>query len=120
MLQQQRERLLHTWESAEIDGLEEHFDDMKRLIAQDTRIKAIVQDEKQLGSFAEAWAPFNNNHFEPLKRFFGGLATVFPRTAAVESDFLLINWERMIILLISLIFPSRGSYTANNTLNCLV
>ena len=95
LLQQQRERLLHTWERAEIDGLEERFDDMKRLIAQDTaRIKAIVQDKKQLGSFAKARAPFNNNHFEPLKRFFGGLATVFPGTAAVESDFSLINWEK--------------------------
>ena len=93
MLQQQRERLLHTWESAEIDGLEERFDDLKRLIAQDTRIKAIVQDEKQLGSFAEAWAPFNKNHFEPLKRFFGGLATVFPGTASDESHYF-VDWEK--------------------------
>jgi hypothetical protein len=78
LFQQQRKRLLYTWESAQIDGLEEHFDDMKRLIALDTRIEAIVQDKKQLSSFSEAWAPFNNNHFEPPKRFFGGLATVFP------------------------------------------
>ncbi len=66
---------------------------MKRLIAHDTRIKAIVQGEKQLSSFAEAWAPLDN-HFEQLKRFFGGLATVFPGTATVESDFSLINWEK--------------------------
>ena len=93
LLQQQRERLLHTWQSAEIDALEECFDDMKQLPAQDARVKAIVESEKQLGSFAEAWAPFDNR-FEPLKRFFGGLATVFPGTATVESDFSLINWEK--------------------------
>jgi hypothetical protein len=56
-------------------------------------IKAIVQDEKQLGSFAEAWAPFNKNHFEPLKRFFGGLATVFPGTASDESHYF-VDWEK--------------------------
>ena len=47
-----------------------------------------------MGSFAEAWAQFDNR-FEPLKRFPGGLATVFPGTGAtVESDFSLINWEK--------------------------
>ena len=46
----------------------------------------------QWAVFAEAWAPFKNNHFEPLKQFFGGLANVFPGT--VESDFSLINWEK--------------------------
>jgi hypothetical protein len=29
-----------------------------------------------------------------LKRFCGGLASVFPGTATVESDFSLSNWEK--------------------------
>ena len=32
--------------------------------------------------------------FDPLKDFFGGLGSVFPGTATVESDFSLINWEK--------------------------
>jgi hypothetical protein len=48
-----------------------------------------------LTSFAEAWAPFSSSkQFEPLKLFFGGLATIFPGTATVESYFSLINWEK--------------------------
>jgi len=47
-----------------------------------------------LTSFAEAWAPFDSKEFEPLKLFFGGLATIFPGTVTVESDFSLINWEK--------------------------
>ncbi|KAI2494769.1 hypothetical protein MHU86_19764 [Fragilaria crotonensis] len=93
LIQQQRERLLHTWQSAEIDTLEELFNDLKLLLAQDARIRAIVESEKHSSSFAEAWAPFDKQ-FAPLKQFFGGLATVFPGTATVESDFSLINWEK--------------------------
>jgi hypothetical protein len=47
LLQQQRERLLHTWQSTEIDALEEQqFDDMKQLLAQDAHIKAMIENEK--------------------------------------------------------------------------
>lgn len=35
-----------------------------------------------------------DSKFNPLKVFFGGLGTVFPGTATVESDFSLINWEK--------------------------
>jgi hypothetical protein len=38
--------------------------------------------------------PFYDNKFGLLKRFFGGLAFVFPGTATMESNLLLlINWE---------------------------
>ncbi len=93
MIQQQRECLLHTWQSAEIDTLEELFNDLKLLLAQDARNRAIVETEKHSSSFSEAWAPFDKQ-FAPLKQFFGGLATVFPGTATVESNFSLINWEK--------------------------
>ena len=45
--------------------------------------------------FAEARASFDDNKFGLLKRFcFGGLVSVFPGTATVESNFLLINLEK--------------------------
>jgi hypothetical protein len=34
--------------------------------------------------------------FEELVDFAGGLATIFPRTATVESDFSVIGWEKYI------------------------
>ena len=74
--------------------MEELFNDMKGLLSQNARIKALVQTEKHSSSFVEAWAPFDDNQFALLKRFFGGLASLFPCTATVESDFSVINWEK--------------------------
>ena len=43
LIQQQRERLLHTWQSAEIDTLKELFNDLNQPLAQDACILAIVE-----------------------------------------------------------------------------
>ena len=77
-------------------ALEEQFINMMGLVlGQNVRIKALaVENEKPTTSFAEAWASFYDDKFGLLKRFFGGLASVFPGTATVESNFLLINWEK--------------------------
>jgi hypothetical protein len=34
------------------------------------------------------------NHFKHLKEFCGGLATAFPGTSSVESDFSIVTWEK--------------------------
>jgi hypothetical protein len=73
--------------------LEELLNDMKGLLTQNARMKALVQTKKHLSSFVEAWASFDDNQFALLKRFSGGLAS-FPGTATVESDFSLIYWEK--------------------------
>jgi hypothetical protein len=67
---------------------------MKGLLGQNARIKARVENEKPTIPFAEAWTPFDDNKFGLFKRFFHGLVSVFPGTATVELDFLLINWEK--------------------------
>ena len=46
-------------------------------------------------SFAKGWAAVLGR-FERLKEFCGGLATVFPGTATVESDFSVLNYEKNI------------------------
>ena len=95
LIQQQHHCLAHTFDGWDIDALEEQFNDMKGLLGQNARIKALVENEKPTTTpFAETWAPFDDNKFGLLKRFFGGLASVFPGTATVESDFSLINWEK--------------------------
>jgi hypothetical protein len=35
-----------------------------------------------------------NGRFPVLQQFAGGLASMFPNTATVESDFSLIGWEK--------------------------
>jgi hypothetical protein len=97
----------------DVGALEKKFIDMKGLLGQNARIKALVENENENKSttpFAEAWAPFYDDKCGLLKRFFGGLASVFPGTATVECNFLLTNWEKD---------DYRVFYTANSTLNCL-
>ena len=78
----------------DVGALEEQFIDTKGLLDLNAWIKVLVEnEEKPTTPFAEAWAPFYDDKFGLLKRFFGGLASVFPGTATVESDLLLINFR---------------------------
>ena len=45
-------------------------------------------------SFIDGWKCIGSGRFGNLKEFCGGLATVFPGTATVESDFSIVNYER--------------------------
>jgi hypothetical protein len=44
-------------------------------------------------TFADAWAPLLER-YPLLFDFFGTLATVFPGTATVESDFSILKWTK--------------------------
>ena len=44
-------------------------------------------------SFDTAWE-IVEGHFEILRDFCGGIATVFANTASVESDFSILGWEK--------------------------
>ena len=44
-------------------------------------------------SFEEAWA-IVKGRFEILMDFCGGLASLFPNTSSVESDFSILSWEK--------------------------
>ena len=45
-------------------------------------------------SFINGWKCVGSGQFENLKEFCGGLDTVFPGTATVESDFSIVNFEK--------------------------
>ena len=44
-------------------------------------------------SFEAAWEPIRKR-FPTLNEFAGGLATVFPGTSNVESDFSILKWSK--------------------------
>ena len=44
-------------------------------------------------SFDKGWTP-TNGHFEGLREFSGGLATMFPNTTPVGVDFSVVGWEK--------------------------
>ena len=50
-------------------------------------------EEVPIKSFDTAWA-IVEGRFEILRDFCRGIATVFPNTALVESDFSILGWEK--------------------------
>ena len=44
-------------------------------------------------TFEQGWG-FTEERFTHLKTFCGGLATAFPGTSTVESDFSVVKWEK--------------------------
>jgi hypothetical protein len=63
------------------------------------KIISILRDELDrfsvLTPFMESWKQVKGK-FEQLIDFAGGLATVFPGTPTVESDFSITGWEKEI------------------------
>ena len=53
-----------------------------------------IDSSKSHSSFKDGWECVGSGRFEHLKEFCGGLATVFPGTATVESDFSIVNYEK--------------------------
>jgi hypothetical protein len=54
-----------------------------------------MHDEKTL--FKEAWDCLKGR-FMQLRQLCGGLATTFPNTTSIESDFSIIKWEKKRLL----------------------
>ena len=53
-----------------------------------------IPKSKRSSTFEDGWKCIGRGRFEILKDFCGGLATVFPGTATVESDFSTVNYEK--------------------------
>ncbi len=72
---------------AEIAALENEFRNLKVAYANDAALKETIDevDEDKM-DFDNAWKHLSKTYGK-LHEFFGGLATVFPGTATVESDF---------------------------------
>jgi hypothetical protein len=56
-------------------------------------ISLIVNQHDHTTSFNEAWDSLDDARFNQLRRFYVGLATVFPNSTSVESDFSILKWE---------------------------
>ncbi len=56
-------------------------------------ISSIVDQHDHTTSFNEAWDSLDGVRFDQLHRFYAELATVFPNSTLVESDFSILKWE---------------------------
>jgi hypothetical protein len=70
----------------------EHRELLRAIQCEDPQ-KEALQKLDSATSFKDSWAVCQNR-FIRFQEFCGGLATVFPGTAVVESDFSLVNYEK--------------------------
>jgi hypothetical protein len=88
-----RPRLDRFWSEEEIDEIEVEQRNLIKRYNNDQHIEQIINSYKHTVSFNEMWdkigVPFNR-----LRQFCEGLATAFPNTTSVESDFSILKWEK--------------------------
>lgn len=100
LLQTQRPRLLRKFSEQEIEDMSSEFVQFKRAAREEPVLAEALKDSEQQfnksisrNDFAAGWGVVDNR-FPTLQNFCGGLASVFPNTATVESDFSIIGWEK--------------------------
>ncbi|CAK9880834.1 unnamed protein product [Sphagnum jensenii] len=87
-----RAQLSRFWDEQMIDKIKDNHRELFRMYTSDTNLRSIISKHTVHTTFNEAWDSLPDR-FGALRRFCGGLATVFANTIAVESDFSILKWE---------------------------
>jgi hypothetical protein len=91
-VRKQRECLLASYSEAEIE-IETQHQDLVSAYQKEQTLKAYLDNCTDCSKFDDVWHLLGEK-FTLLRDFAGGLATVSPSTATVESDFSLMKWEK--------------------------
>lgn len=91
IVSEHRARLL-TEERFEL--VQKDHQELLRAYRDDENIRKEIDSTSEETSFKEGWKCISGNKFAAIKEFCGGLATIFPGTATVESDFSIVNYEK--------------------------
>jgi hypothetical protein len=59
----------------------------------DPLLKGMLDSMKDTIGYHDAWVSLQSQ-FQKLCEFSSGLATIYPRTTRVESDFSILGWEK--------------------------
>ena len=93
IVRKQSRRLLTRWSLTKMRNIEQQFDELKTLFQQDKILQSDLSNCNSDTTFEEAWDMIPIK-VEELRKFCGGMATAFPSTATVESDFSVVKWEK--------------------------
>ena len=89
----QFDRLSARWSPQHIEIIELDFQDLRSAYERESALKQALDQCDAKTTFEQGWG-YVQERFENLKRFCGGLATAFPGTSTVESDFSIVKWEK--------------------------
>ena len=90
---EQEERYLSTFDIKAKDQVERESEKFFSKYLHDKTFKQLVDNTDEAKTFEEAWGGFYKE-FLMLVQFSGGMASIFPGTSTVESDFSIIGWEK--------------------------
>lgn len=92
-LMEQEDRYLSTFDIKAKDQVEAESEIFFNKYMHDKTFKQLVDNTDEAKTFDEAWGGFHKE-FPMLVQFSGGMASIFPGTSTVESDFSIIGWEK--------------------------
>ena len=92
-VQQHRERLLVRWTDTEIDIIEQEHHELVAAYHKEAPLQSALNACDKKTTFDEAWS-IVIGRFKYLIRLCGGVASVFPGTSQVESDFSIVKSEK--------------------------
>ncbi len=93
VVDQYRGHLAKHWSTDLIDKAESEHCELLDVYACEPDVKAALNKHDEKTFFNEVWDCLKG-HFMQLRQLCGGLATAFPNTMSVESDFSIVKWEK--------------------------
>jgi len=93
VMDQYRGHLAKHWSADLIYKAESEHHELLTVYRRESNVKAALDKHDEKTFFNEAWNCLKG-HFMQLRQLCGGLATTFPNTTSVESDFSIVKWEK--------------------------
>jgi hypothetical protein len=91
--QRHRERLDCTFSNEEIETIGRQHKALYDSYDRQPDVKSFIDSFDDSAAYREAWIGLQNTN-PLLERFVGGLATIFPGTSTVESNFSVVKYEK--------------------------
>ncbi len=92
-LQRHRERLDYTFSNEEIENIGRQHKALCDSYRRQPNVKSSIDNFDDSAAYRDAWIGLHNTYLL-LEKFVGGLATIFPDTSTVESDFSVVKYEK--------------------------
>ena len=88
-----RQHLEKFWSAEKIEKIKCNHKDLLLAYTRELSVKEVLDAHHHKTFFNDAWDSVKP-HFLILRQFCGGLASAFPNTTTIESDFSMVKWKK--------------------------
>jgi hypothetical protein len=93
-LLQQKRRLKQRYSEENSERIGEQFRNLSIVVKEESGLARILKEKQARSDNDDSWSPLIGREYDDLRNFCGGIASVMPGTATMESDFSIINWTK--------------------------